>query len=372
MSHSLVDPVPLAAPVSAPSAGGASLLGAVEKAVLLTVHYRDLFGHAVREEEIARFLIGLCAGPAEVQAAIQRLTGPFLAVTDGYVTWRGRERLVEERRQREANSVRLWALAHRVGAWARIFPFIRMVAVTGSLAVNHAGPGHDIDLLCVARRRRVWPAVLAMRLIHYRARRQFRVVVCPNCVLDESDLLVRHQNLYLAHQVLHMQPLWGLAAHAELLAANRWVVDYLPNWQPGAPVTPSAQQPQGLPEPDRMGNRFVRRLSRLTPSWVGDQMNQRLYQMAWRRALAFYRPTHPESVIAEARRPGRYMMPGIGYGPTVYRRFLEGADRFADVIGQEELKSAFGGAPGSLERSDARFDAMMARRYEKVGSASLQ
>ena len=112
----------------------------------------------------------------------------------------------------------------------------------------------------------------------------------------------------------------------------------------------------------------MRAIERTIPGRLTDALNQGLYRAAWQRALAFYRPTHAETVIAEARNPRRYMMPGIGYAPTVYRRFLDGHDRFAGVISRAELQTAFGGTPGSLDRSDARFDGLMARRYGEPGS----
>src|SRR5689334_17416286 len=201
----------------------------VERAVLLTVHYRDLFSCAPTLDQLQTYLIGCAAGAGQVRAAVGRLEGRFVVVQNGRVMWPGRESLIQEARDREAASRDLWPRARRIGWWLRAVPFVRMAAVTGSLSMNHAGREHDIDLLCIAAPGRVWLVAAWLRALHLCARRLSTVDLCANCILDETDLGVRHQNLYLAHQIAHLKPLWGREAHQRFLAASRWVDRFLPN-----------------------------------------------------------------------------------------------------------------------------------------------
>lgn len=331
----------------------------VEKAVLLTIHYRDLFSCAPTLDQLHTYLIGCAAGAAQVRSAVRRLEGRCTVLRHGRVMWPGRETLANEAREREAASRVLWRRAQWIGRWLRAVPFVRMAAVTGSLAMNHAGRDHDVDLLCIAARGRVWVVVAWLRALHFVLRRVSGVDLCANCVLDESDLSVRHQNLYLAHQIAHLKPLWGREAHRQFLSANGWVDRFLPNaggiWS-GSKILPG-------PSPFRQVAEWP------LPAGLADALNRRIFQHGWWRALAFYQPTHSPEVIAEARNATRYMLPGLGYGPSVYRRFLEGHPRLSGTVTRAELEAAFGaGHDESLQKSDPRLDAILARRYNPPAS----
>lgn len=326
----------------------------VEKAVLLTVHYQDLFAHAPTLEQVQGFLIGCAAGPEAVRRAVRRLEErSVVVVRHRRIMWPGREDLAEQALAREAASLELWRQARRIARWLRAVPFVRLVGVTGSLSVNHAERGHDLDLLCVAAPGRVWQVVAWLRAVHHCARRLTGTDLCANCVLDESDLQVRNRNLYLAHQIAQMAPLWGGECYRRFLAANDWIREFLPNGAAGRAA--------GTVAPGRS-------LLQRAAEWpwtaaVGDTVDRHLFQAGWRRALSFYRPTHPVEVIADARHPRRYMMPGQGYGPSVYRRFLDGHPRLTGLVSRAELAAVFGVGPGAVPPPDPRLDAILSRRY---------
>ena len=51
--------------------------------------------------------------------------------------------------------------------------------------------------------------------------------------LDEAYLKISSQNLYTAHEIAQMKPLWDRdKTYSRLIEANRWIKKYLPNWQP--------------------------------------------------------------------------------------------------------------------------------------------
>lgn len=326
----------------------------MEQAVLLTVHYRDLFSHALTLEQLHAYLIGCPAGLEAVRAAVGRLErrGGPLAVEEGRVMWRGREALVREAREREAISAQLRERARRAARWLRWLPYVRMAALTGSVAVGHAGRAHDLDLLCVAAPGRVWLAVGGLRLAHTLARGLHGLDLCANCVLDADELSVRHQNLYMAHQMVHVLPLWDGGTGVRFYAANPWVRQFLPN----APVA-SGGAGSGSAAAQRV-------LEALLPSKAAGLLERSLCRRGWRRALRFYGATHREDAIAEARRARRYMMPGLGYGPSVYHRFMRGHPGLEGRVTRADLEAAFGGDPATLAQVDPRLDLALSVRYE--------
>src|SRR5687767_579111 len=83
----------------------------LSKAILLTVHYRDLFRHALTVEELRVSLVRARAENGAIEHALEGLLETHLSRRGNYVTWKGQEELVGERQTRMAASTRLWTKA---------------------------------------------------------------------------------------------------------------------------------------------------------------------------------------------------------------------------------------------------------------------
>ena len=165
---------------------------------------------------------------------------PYLARVMPYVTLRNREHLAAVRERRRVSSTALRRKAERYGRWIARLPFVRMVAVTGSLAVGNAEESDDLDYLIVAAPGRVWLA-RAMTMVVVRIAGLRGTTVCPNYLLSEARLALRNHDLYTARELLQMQPLAGVEVYRRMLAANPWWRDYLPNAAPSAAPVVSDQ-----------------------------------------------------------------------------------------------------------------------------------
>lgn len=202
----------------------------LETAILRTVLYGDVFRFAMTVEEIHHFLIhDEAVSLAEVQAALARsaLLRERLCMAQGYIACS--PELIALRAERARVTQVLWARAERYGRWLARLPFVRMVAVTGALAMhNPAGEDDDLDYLIVTAGGRVWlaraGAVLLVRLARLRG-----VVICPNYVLAEDALTQTRDDLYIAHEVTQVVPLYGVAVYDALRCANPWTYNHLPN-----------------------------------------------------------------------------------------------------------------------------------------------
>lgn len=205
---------------------------AIEAAILRTVLYADVFRFPLTTAEIHHFLIW--HEPIEKDAIVKWLTNsPLLhqklAREGEYVVLRGREDLIPLRVARDAASRELWPLALRYGRWLSRLPFVRMVALTGALAMRNPTDAHDdLDYLLVTAPRRVWLA-RAFSIILVRLARLQSIEICPNYVLAESNLTQERQDIFIAHEVSQMVPLYGHGLYCRLREGNPWVSDYLPN-----------------------------------------------------------------------------------------------------------------------------------------------
>jgi len=203
-----------------------------ESAILRTVLYGDVFDFALTVPEIHHFLIA--DQPVPYPELVHTLEhSPYLrsilTVEAGYVVCGHRRDLIPLRQERDRVAAQLWEEAQRYGVWLARLPFVRMVALTGALAVrNAADHDDDLDYVLVTAAGRVWLA-RAFAILLVRLGKTRGVVICPNYVLAASALEQEKQDLFMAHEVAQMVPVYGFAVYEQMRGANRWVEDYLPN-----------------------------------------------------------------------------------------------------------------------------------------------
>jgi hypothetical protein len=200
------------------------------QAILRTIAYSDVFDHPLTAVEIQRYLIAMPAGLEAVRRTLAEvlLPGGWLAVQDCYYTLPGREGTLAVRRQRRQVSAELWPRAERYGRWIGRLPDVRMVAVTGSLAMDSADGQADLDYLVVTQPGRLW-VTRAMVILLVRAARQRGDTLCPNYFLSEQALGLSERNLFTAHEFVQMTPLVGAEVYQKMWRLNGWVREYLPN-----------------------------------------------------------------------------------------------------------------------------------------------
>lgn len=212
-----------------PPAASRELLD-VQDAALRAVAYADVFDYPLDADEIHRYLHAVAAtrdATDEALAVCLASEGP-LRTRDGFYTLPGREHLVEERRRRAAHAEKLWLTAIRYGELLGSLPFVRMVAVTGSLAWDNTDDSADIDYLVVTEPGRLWISRLLVRVVAHVARRR-GVKLCTNYLLSERALALADRNLCTAYDLVRMSPVAGFDHYRRMRDANAWTEAYLPN-----------------------------------------------------------------------------------------------------------------------------------------------
>ena len=207
-----------------------------ELAVLSSVIYASLFEYPLTVSQLCRTLVSVRADERTVaawwrdsaflRAAIEHRDGLFFPV--------GRHDLVTTRARRETLSRDLLDRERRVLSLVTHMPFVRMVAVSGSLAHLNAETSADLDLFVITAPHRVWSVTLAVlvmaRLLGWRKR------MCLNYVISEDALTIAPQDLFSANQIIHLRPIVGHDVFAAFVDANPFVRKFYPNFDvPRAP-----------------------------------------------------------------------------------------------------------------------------------------
>ena len=197
----------------------------LERAILETLAYSDVFDYPLSLEELHRFLT-ISATKVEIQEQLVRMKD--VSSAHGYYFLAGRSEIVDIRKRREENSRKAFRRAMFYGRILGSLPFIRMVALTGSLAMLNLSKNKDMDYMLAAKPGRVW-TVRAFALLLARVTRSFGDVICPNVIVSEHALEWTERNLYTAREFAQMIPISGEDVFRRLRVVNRWVEDVLPN-----------------------------------------------------------------------------------------------------------------------------------------------
>lgn len=203
---------------------------ALRRAVVRTLVYADLFEYPLSPAEIRRYLVGEPASTRQVAAMLDgdAVLRPHIEQTGGWVFLAGRSHLTEIRKERAAISARLWPIARAYGKGIAQLPFVRLVAVTGALAMDNASLDDDIDLFVLVQPGRLWLGrLLILAVVKLAARRG--IELCPNFLMSTDHLRVSERNLFTAHEVSQMVPLMRTPWYEAFVDANGWVRNILPN-----------------------------------------------------------------------------------------------------------------------------------------------
>lgn len=219
-----------------------SVSATLARAVLDAVAYADVFDFPLTSAELHRY-VEVGASRAQVAEALRAgIRNGRLAAVNGYAVLPGRESIVAVRAGRAAVARRLWPIAAAYGRTIGRLPYVRMVAVTGALAIDNVEPDADIDYLIVTERGRLWVCrALVIALVRWARLRGHDI--CPNYFLSESALLLRQRNLFTAHELTQMVPLAGVDTYARLRRLNGWTSVFLPNADGPPRPTPMNDDP---------------------------------------------------------------------------------------------------------------------------------
>lgn len=157
----------------------------------------------------------------------------------GYYFLEGREGLIYKRILRKRISAKKIKIAKKVAKILSFIPTVKMIGITGSLAMQNSSEDSDIDLIIVSKNGNLWTTRLVVyfliNLFGIQKRRpndkNQKDKLCINIWLDESDLTWKQENrnIYTAHEISQIIPLINKNKTFErLLFQNKWILDYWP------------------------------------------------------------------------------------------------------------------------------------------------
>jgi hypothetical protein len=308
----------------------------IARAILKTVLYSDIFDYPLTPDEIAHYLIG---APSSKLRILDILRDPAMldgriSQVDGFVTLPGRETTVAGRRLRSEISQRAWGKARFYARILGHLPFVRMVAITGALAMDNSREHDDVDMLLVTAPGRVWLARGISLLLVY-AGKLTPKTLCPNYVISEEILRLEPRTVYVAHEFVQMVPLYGFETYQKMRAVNPWVQQMLPN-----ATTPLHWEPEY--RPGRIGRCIKGFMEWLLGGRIGEQldvweMKRKIRKFAARAALA-----HGSVIFDRNQVKGHF----DDHGASISLQFQRRLDEFGFSASERAYGESATGAPG--------------------------
>lgn len=221
----------------------------LEQSILCTIIYYNNLGQPLTDFEIYKYLIRPKAGSS--LGAIAHAGFDFVQVRDcleqsnwlrdrletknGFYFLRGKAGLAKQRITKYRIAIKKWKKAKRVAKWLQVIPFVRMVAVSGSLAINNTRKKSDIDLLVATEYRRIWlTRMLVTLFIHLMGARRYKKLTanrfCLNHYITDQSLFISFKSLYNAQTYAHLTLLYQSPRNnifPRFQKSNAWLKDYL-------------------------------------------------------------------------------------------------------------------------------------------------
>lgn len=216
-------------------------------AILRTLAYYDVFAYSLTVHELWRWL---WPDPAQPRSSFSEedvrkaLDGEGLreavTMTGEMVTLRGREANVASRADRLADNQKKWKRAESAARFLELVPFVKMVAVANTLAINNARPDSDIDFFIVTSRQHIWIARFLVTgivsLLGWRRHgTKIKNRIClsfyvSSAALDLSPMKSADQDPHFTFWAAQLVPLMVDAdMYRKYATANSWVTAVLPN-----------------------------------------------------------------------------------------------------------------------------------------------
>jgi predicted nucleotidyltransferase len=207
-----------------------SSLSEIKENILATLAYFDMFNYPLTRAEVYLFLKKKYNYDFFDDALKCLLNSGIIHQFAQFYTLKNDHYLIVRRNEGNQKAAELIKIAGRVGDLLIKFPYVRGIAISGSLSKNFADEQSDIDLFIITEKNRLW---IARTIMHCFKKLTFLVnkehLFCMNYFIDMEQLEIIEKNIYTAIEVGTLIPLQGDIVFEKFYTANTWIKEFIPN-----------------------------------------------------------------------------------------------------------------------------------------------
>ncbi len=208
--------------------------------VLRTIVYSSMFRYPLSQSEIWRYVLSSHKFTKKNVADSLSALSFLLVRRRGWYAPRDQAITLQIRAERQKESKKKVYQAKKLIRFLGKIPTVKLIGISGSVAMLNAEPEDDIDLFIIAARGTLWISrlcllsILQMKGLRRKrtSRKKTANKICLNMLIDESalHLPLNRQDMYSAHEVVQLLPLFDRDdTYKKFIKANSWVTFWMPN-----------------------------------------------------------------------------------------------------------------------------------------------
>lgn len=219
----------------------------IEKAILSTIVYFDIFNYPLTETEIYKWLYSGTGSNLEKITILdiknQLETNSNLknkiGYQQGFYFLKDREELIGRRRKNHIIALKRWKKLRKICSLIKIIPFVKMIAACNTMAIHDIKPTSDIDVFIIVKSGRIWiTRFLITSLVglmgQWRHKDSIANKICLSFYttddnLNFESLAKKPYDIYLMYWIALVVPLLDRGSYHKFMNENNWIRKYLPN-----------------------------------------------------------------------------------------------------------------------------------------------
>ena len=246
---------------------------------LKPILYFSLFRYPLTEEEI--FAFSEYKDRETLRNRLQRLLEDNIIykIGDFYLP-ENNQHWVDRRLKGNENARQVYSKANRVSKFISKFPYVKGVAISGSLSKGYYDDNGDIDFFIITAKNRLWIArtllILYKKLFLFNSKKYF----CVNYFVGENSLELEEKNRFTATELVTMMPMYCNGSFRQFYKSNDWAYSILPNKEEENDI----QELRPIQKP-----LFSRSIEKILSNGMGDRLDRFFLQVTfnkWKRKFS--------------------------------------------------------------------------------------
>ena len=299
----------------------------LNKNILATIVYYNGFNYPLTAFEVWKNLIRTDyydnSQPAQITLAeiIRRLGDDnlkkYIENQNGFYFLKGENNLVERRIKNNKISAGKINKLVGIAKWMRFIPFIKMIGMTGALAMKNANVKSDLDIFLVFKNGKIWTGrTLATLFLHIIGKRRHnrKIIdrVCLNFFVTDDSLEVMTRDLFSASEYMFLVPLYGFSIYERFQIKNQWIKSMKPNYA-------LCEIPPLKTLEDSRLTKFIRAIGEviLSAGWIENWLRK-----TEKKRIMQNPKTHQEGSMIYADDNALVFLPEP-HGPKIFEQFKE-------------------------------------------------
>jgi len=306
----------------------------LNKNILATIIYYNGLNYPLTAFEVWKYLIRTdyhadnshatqITLPEVIKQLREKNLKEYIESQNGFYFLKGQDYLVKKRIENNKISVGKLNKLLRITKWLRFIPFVKMIGVTGALAMKNATAKSDLDLLIVLKHGKIWTGrTLVTLFLHIIGKRRHgtKIVdrICLNFFITDDSLEIITKDLFSANEYMFLFPLYGWKTYKRFQIRNQWIKSMKPAYS-------LSEIPPLKTFSDSHVSKIVRTAGEIIFS--ADWIENWLRKIEKKRIMQNPK-THQEGSMVYAGDDALIFLPNP-HGPEVFEQFKEGVSRLS-------------------------------------------